>query len=219
MSSLPLVADIEKIADSLTGKDRQRLRGLANSLMKAQSCIADLRLVQQSCEVLSNCKQNFDKLKDLDRAMIQHSLLSNAIVFYARAAAGEAKRGGRGSHTVADQLPPDLQEAHKTVIGLRNRVVAHVHSNDQLRGEAWNQSHAFIVSEGVGIRVGAAASPIKIRDTVREDLEKLAPAAEAIIQTRYRSYLAKVEEMLQSMTRSAVARSLVDPVELFGRRI
>ena len=200
MKTTGRVADLSMLADSIDVlSDKAGLAFAVRNASQAQSCISDLTLAQHSLEALAQLSDADWPASPTHRLATEHSLLSNAIILYARATAIGARKGERGRIDIRHSLTPEQQIDHDRVVNIRNLAVAHVRPNTVIDGDHWHRDVVFAVEAINGAWLSAAMTRrVQVHGELAACLRKLIPAAEKLLILTYEKRLNHVTERLQA---------------------
>jgi hypothetical protein len=215
---LPRLADLTRVVRSLPKHAAKRKAvDIVRRMEITQSCIADLSLAEQNLQTLG-LVHSVTELDGLHKTTIEHALLANACVLYARATATAGKMGSRGSVSIRDRLSDDEKTDHSHLVTLRNKALAHVHSNETLDESVWHQSRAFAVEEGPAWLPAAAVRRIQSEPKTFERLKRMIPKAIEIQREIYDRQIGNLINVLHEIgvPASAFEENLLDPTILFG---
>jgi hypothetical protein len=218
MSDLPRVADLKQVVRSLPKHAaKQKAVDIVRRMEVTQSCIADLSLAEQNLQTLG-LVQSIEALDGLHKTTLEHALLANACVLYARATATAGKLGSRGSVSIKERLSDTEKVEHGHLVTLRNKALAHVHSNEAVDESVWHQSRAFAVEEGLAWLPAAAVRRIQSEPKTHERLQRLIPRAIEIQREIYDRQIGKLIDTLHEIgvPNSAFEDNLMNPTILFG---
>jgi hypothetical protein len=193
---IAVLADVaDRIEDAVV---RTKLGRLAKQIESSHSCLSDLRYATQILEFLERAWLA-KGLEEHHKLLIHHSLTSNAVILYARSTSGGGRGDGRGSVDITAKLDTAGRENHAHIIEFRNKIIAHVHVGHELQGYAWNASHAIVVGDPNGWRIGAFSSPVNFREPIVKALGINVPIALEIVLARYDRYLDVAVEILKEL--------------------
>jgi hypothetical protein len=113
-------------------------------------------------------------LDDADLTTIVGSLMTSAIVLYARAT--ETKPIGRRKWFGVEKLSPDLQAVHHELMHLRNKEVAHFGKGEIIDG-------APLLAEALVLRPHSASHPIGYLTSRAQNRAELVRRAENLVTT------------------------------------
>jgi hypothetical protein len=219
MADPPDVALLEDVAARLPDKQQAViLKDLTRRIVINHSCLTDLGYCTQLLELLEKgfTANGIDERESL---LIQHSMLCNATILYARATNGGSMFGGRGSIDVTPKLSEDERESHESIIEFRNTAVAHVHIAHDIEGYAWNPSHAVVVDEGDGFRFGAVSRPLSMQEFIWKHLKKAVPVSLEIVRANFHKYLDHAAELVTKLDdHEPFNASLQDSAKLLGSK-
>ncbi len=216
--ALPRVADLKQVVQSLPKSPvRKKAADIVRRMEITQSCIADLSLAEQNLQTLS-LVHSAAGLDGLHKTTLENALLANACVLYARSTATAGKMGSRGSVSIRDRLSEEEKADHGHLVTLRNRALAHVHSNEAVDESVWHQSRAFVVEEGEAWLPAAAVRRIQSEPKTFDRLQRMVPKAIEIQREIYNRQIGKLIDVLHEIgvPNSAFEDNLLDPTLLFG---
>jgi hypothetical protein len=217
---LPRVADLMALVLSLKDENAIKKR-LVNTILRArgaQSCVADLTLAQNTCEVIDQLSTIRSDLSPFSQLVIEYALLVNAIILYARATHSGGKGGERGAISIRAQLDAERQTDHDEIVEIRNRALAHVHANEAVGDNLWHTETVFAVEEFPGWRPAVVTRRVQISPDTVEKVRMLIPYAEKLIVATYHKLLGEVWDLLaqDSDLLALLERHQLDPVQMFG---
>lgn len=213
-------ANLSALAISVASrKGGARLANTIKNASRAQSCVSDLSLAQNSLEALSQLQNANWNAKPVHRMAVEHSLLANAIILYARATAVGAKRGERGHTSVRDRMDTAHQADHDEIIEVRHLAVAHVRPNQKLSGDLWHRDLVFAVElEDGGWLPAAVTRRVQVHGRMEQRLRRLLPIAESLIKETYHKRLNEIVQQLEQMpdAQELLTDHPLDKIEMFG---
>lgn len=195
------------------------LRRMLRRTLLAQSCTADLQQASDCVASLDALPQLFGRAVTAHRITIEASLLTTAVLLYARATGGSDSRGERGSIKIASKLTPEQGIDHQAIISLRHRAFAHVYTNEPVGDEpSWHSDLIFAVATERGWKPGAAANRVQLNPKVVERLRRQIPVARALLYFKFQERMDQLTDLLNSMPIDVKvwAESFFNPVEVFG---
>lgn len=216
---LPKFADLRAIADDLSGDPR--FGKISKSIRKAalaQACASDLAQSMSCCDALAALHKSPRKQGSDERASIENSLLVNAVWLYSRATATVGKAGERGSINITAKLTPERLADHETLVELRNRSFAHVHTNEQIADVTWHRDLLFVVQTGNGWKPASVTQRISFHKPTLDRLRRQVPVAWSIMVEKFRW---QMDEMCRLMNETPIGIAIMeknafDPVTFFG---
>jgi hypothetical protein len=143
-----------------------RLKPLAGKIRRAQelaSMHADLMMARECLDALDA----LSGADDMTRSITEASLVSNAIVLYARATKTKSKE--RRDYDLRAKFSPEQRIVHRELCDLRDMGIAHFGSGGSYAGE-WKAELVVLDASDPPGRVGVA----NIRKTLDKDLVKRA---------------------------------------------
>jgi hypothetical protein len=217
----PVTIDLLSLAETLERRGgKRKLAGALRSAWRAQSCVADLRQAETLCETLHQLTAGPPTFGPPPLLSIQSSLLSTAILLYARATSTGGSRSERGSVQLdGSKLTPEQREDHKTLIGLRNSALGHVQTGTRLAGDLWHRDYLFakrVKQDTWGVASGSTS--IGLHFEAMAILRRQLPVALAILVARTRKRIDDATQALQEShpSEATMLRHQVDPVTWFG---
>ncbi len=171
-----------------------RLKPLAGKIKRAQelaSMHADLMMARECLDALDASPATDDMAKSITEA----SLLSNAVVLYARAT--KTKSDERRDYDLRAKFSPEEKIVHRELCDLRDKAIAHFGSGGSYAGE-WKVELVVLDVTDEGARVGVATR----RKTLDKKLVKRAraqiEAARALLDNLARE---KIDEVTGELNR------------------
>lgn len=214
------VADLSALAAQLEadGGDKKLANAIKNA-SRAQSCIADLTLAQQTMEALAQLSASGWIASPIHRLAAEHALLANTLMLYARATSVGAKLGERGHTSIRDRLNDADRRDHDQLIEIRSTAVAHVAPDHIIDGDLWHREAAFAVEMIDGRWVPAAMTRrVQTHGSCAQILRRLMPKAEQLLRDTYHKRLNYVTQALQALPQvgEKLASYPLDANDLFG---
>ena len=221
VSNLPDTIDLLALAEALERRGgKRKLAGALRTAWRAQSCVADLRQAEGICETLNELTAGSSTCGGPSLLNIQSSLLSTAILLYARATSTGGSQGERGPVQLQpSKLTPSQREDHKTLVAIRNVALGHVQTNTSLAGDSWHRDYLFAKRVQPGTwGIASGSTSIGLHFEALAILRRQLPVALEIIVARSRE---RIDEAMQALveTRPSEETMLhhqVDPVVWFG---
>lgn len=210
------------LADHLTAVGgKQRVVGALTNAWRAQSCVADLSQAGAICHQIGNLPTSvLDLLSFPELANVQTSLMTSAVILYARATHTSGSKSERGSIQLdLKKMNAQQQEDHQALIRIRNGAIAHVETNERIAGDHWHANYLF--AKRVRERVWAYASgstSIGINYDAVRILQRQIPVASSLLLAICRKRLDDVERVLReaAISEAMILQYEVDPLEWFG---
>lgn len=220
MGPLPEVVDLASLISKLAGHPQHvKLAKMALASQRAQSCVADLSLAHNSLEALAQVDQ-LDRLvvTPWHLSTIQHALIANAAVLYVRATSTHSGGGERGSINITDRLSPDDLADHELLVALRNRVIAHVHSDEAIADNVWHAERMIMREEGAQWLPGCFTRRIQADAATVARLRRMVPIARHLVRATFLKRIDKLTQALNDFGLEAdtFADHLFDAVGFFG---
>lgn len=134
----------------------RRLKPLAGKIRRAQelaSLHADLMMASECIDALDASLAATPGEDDMTRSITEASLLSNAVVLYARATKTKSKE--RNDCDLRGKFSPEQKIVHRELCDLRDKAIAHFGSGGSYVGE-WQVELVVLDITGEGGRVGVA---------------------------------------------------------------
>ncbi|HEY0013237.1 MAG TPA: hypothetical protein VGB79_10360 [Allosphingosinicella sp.] len=219
--NLPVTIDLLALAKALERRGgKRKVVGALRSAWRAQSCVADLRQAEGICETLDQLTAGSSTFGAPSLVNIQSSLLSTAILLYARATSTGGSQGERGSVQLeASKLTPGQREDHKTLVAIRNRALGHVQTDTSIAGDFWHKDFLFAKRVQPGTwGIASGSTSIGLHFEAMTILRRQLPVALVILTARSRE---RINEAMQSVeethpSEATMLRHQVDPVAWFG---
>lgn len=150
----------------------RRLKPLAGKIRRLQeiaSMHADLMMARECLDALDASLDGPFEDTDMHTSIIEASLLSNAVVLYARAT--KTTSDERRPHDLRAKFSPEEKIVHRELCDLRDKAIAHFGSGGSYSGE-WKVELVILDITDEGGRVGVATR----RKTVDKKLVRRARA-------------------------------------------
>ena len=216
-NNVPAVADHGSLIDSLQGHPRYaELRGCADGARRAQSCAADLSSAQACCDALGQV-DGLDPLCITPVSMftIRHSLVSNAVVLYARATSTHSDGGERGCISIDNRLSESELIDHRILIDVRNRVIAHVHTDESVGDSVWHQERLIVKADGLP---GCATRRIQVDAATITRLRRMVPIANRLVRQTFHKRINRLTEAINEIhiPEALLRPHPFDAVKFFG---
>lgn len=217
--NLPAFADLIALADALeSDPNKTRIVDVIRRAGRAQSCRSDLELAKHCCEAIAQFMSPSLVVTPVHLRTTRHALLMNAVLLYARATSTGKKRGERGSVTIEDRLPEELRDTHRHIVAIRDRVYAHVYSNEPIGDRVWHREVVYALCLGESWLPAAVTRRIQEDATALTDLRKLLPAADKLVRE---SFIRRINELAELLNQIPDLLPLLedhrfDAVEFFG---
>jgi len=218
---LPEVCDLQALIDSLDGDPgHAKLADLARRSRRAQSCHSDLALAATCCESYAQFTNVASSvMPQMHLNAVSHAILASAIILYARATSTSSKGGERGGISIEDRLETlqDLED-HKRIIDLRNRAIAHVHSEEALGTEIWHREKLILKSVGDGTWLpGCVTRRIQANPMAINLVRRMIPIAGRLVRATFLQRLRELAEALEALpeTEGMIKAHLFDPISFF----
>jgi hypothetical protein len=217
---LPRAADLWNILHDLHGHtDQRKLIKLAVQAQRAQSCVADLKLAETTCETLAQIEHcDLSAMTPLHRLALQHALVANAVVLYARATSTHSSGGERGSVSIDDRLQAGDLADHKMLVTLRNKVIAHVHAEEAIADNVWHRERMILRESGLAWRPGCVTRRMQIDQVTIAKLRKMIPIAYKLVRETYLKRLNSLTSLvnIDPPDLGLIEKHLFDAVAFFG---
>ncbi len=195
------VYDLTALSERLFAE--RRLRPLAGKIQRAQdlsSLHADLVMATECLDALDALLAAPPQDDNLIKSITEASLLSNAVVLYARAT--KTTSDERRGYDPRDKFNPEQKIVHQELCDLRDKAIAHFGSGGSYTGE-WKVERVVLdASVGEDVRVGVATR----RKTVDKKL-----AARARSQIEFACELFRqlsrrqIDELTEELNKQAAA--------------
>ena len=220
MRQLPNTADLASLIASLDDHpDFQKLKHLAISAQRAQSCVADLSLAETSMEALAQASQvDAMRVTPFHLITIQHALVANAVVLYARATSTHSDGGERGSVSIGDRLAADQFVDHSILLDLRNKVIAHVHSEEAIDQNVWHRERMILREVEGAWLPGCVTRRMQVDEGIVGRLRRMIPVARDLVRETFYKRIYNVAAMLNEIgvEYDEFAKHPFDSVAFFG---
>lgn len=216
---LPRFVDLERLAKELSGD--ARYRRIATVIRKAslvQSCIADIAQAQSSLEALTQLIASPRKRGTIVRSATENALLFQTVVLYARATATSGQSGERGSISIREKLDDGQRADHSVLVDLRNRVVAHVYSDEAVAGDVWHKQALYLVETNQGWKTASAVLRMQVSQATLDRLARLLPVAHALLVARFYEHTNKITDLMNQhgVSIATFDLCLFDAVAFYG---
>lgn len=176
-----------------------RLKPLAGKIQRAQnlaSLHADTVMARECLDALDALLAVTPADNDLSKSITEASLLSNAVMLYARAT--KTKSDERKDFDLRDRFSPEQKIAHQELCDLRDKAIAHFGSGGSYAGEWQVELVVLDVTDG-GARVGVATR----RKTLDKGLMRRARAqievASALLRDLSREHIDEATDELNKL--------------------
>ena len=227
MSELPRTVNLSKLQSELV--KTARLPDLSDKIrraLNAQSCLGDMRQAHDCLSALVKLVGSIRGWKSPERDTTEAALLSSAISLYARATVTQLARRPsgqapeRGPVQIRNELSPELQADHDSVIAIRGQALAHVYFDRELDGVEWHQGAALLIEADDGWLPGAASRRVRLHSPTIEQLSRLLPVGVEILTERVHLRFVELQQALERnkgpALNEAIGRSWLEPIEFFG---
>lgn len=218
--TFPTFTDLAALADDLTLRGASpKLRSAITMAWRAQSCLGDLRQCQDCVTLL---RQSIDESRDTDTAdvlVIERSLMSTAVMLYARATSTSGQHGERGSIQLEQsKMQPDEWADHCKILAVRNQAMAHVYADRDAGDHVWHRDVIFAVERPHGgWSVASASNQTSYHAPTLRRLERMVPVATLAIKAKFDKRISTVTSMLSGKVKVALLRKhAFSPETVFG---
>ena len=215
----PRFTDLRAMADDLSSDPRySRLVPTIRSMLHAQSCVSDLGQSKDALEALEVLAASPRKKGTIGRGATESALLTTAVLLYARATSTSGKQGERGSIRIEAHLTPDQLADHEVLLGIRNRALAHVYTEEPIDQQIWHSERAFAVELGEGWIPACGGERVQLNFTVMARLRRQLPVARSILHDRYQEHVGKMVKLMadEPVPLETFVAHCFDPVPVFG---
>ncbi|MBN9452945.1 MAG: hypothetical protein J0I42_13435 [Bosea sp.] len=164
-----------------------KAEGFIKAVRKFQSAVSvstDLAEVRRSVEELQAMRDDVG-----DRSHLARALLTHAVVVYCRAS--HAKAIERYDVGVIGAYSPEQREAHKLIVNLRNKVIAHFGP-----GENWNDERVLYLEQEHGDGITAVHYRTNSDSQVSDSLESLLDIAIPYVKSKESERAAEIDAEL-----------------------
>jgi hypothetical protein len=173
-------------------------------------------MAQTCCEALGQLNK-LDPLRitNIVLTTIQHSLVANAVVLYARATSTHSDNGERGSISIDSRLTETDLIDHRILIDLRNRVIAHVHADEAVGDSVWHQERMILRADGLA---GCATRRVQVDPGTVARLRRLIPLASNLVRDTFHKRIGRLTTALNEIgiSISLLEQCPFDAIEFFG---
>jgi len=220
--TLPLTIDLMKLGLSVEARGgSKKLARALRTAWRAQSCFADLRQAQGTCEALNSVAVSGASLEPNILQHVQSGLLGTAILLYARATSSSSAKANERSATQLDlgKLTPSQVTDHQTLLRIRNGAIGHVESRADIAGDYWHRDFLFAKRADVtNWEVASASTSIGFHRDIFFVLKRQLPIAAAQLQEKSQERIQGAMDAIREMglTDADLLRHQVDPVQWFG---
>ena len=219
--NLPVTIDLLALAEALERRGgKRKLAGALWNAWRAQSCVADLRQAEGIIDTLDQLTAGLASVGPPSLMNIQSSLLSSAILLYARATSTGGSKGERGSVQLeSSKLTSRQREDHKTLVHIRNGALGHVQTDTSIAGDFWHKDYLFAKRVQPGSwGIASGSTSIGLHFEAMAILRRQLPVALEIIAATSRE---RIDEAMQALdethpSEATMLRHQVDPVTWFG---
>lgn len=219
--ALPATVDLMRLGNALESKGVSRkLARALRTAWRAQSCFADLGQAQGACDTLDTLTPAV--IGDPGVLLhVQSSLLSTAILLYARATTtSSAKANERGSIQLdLAKLTAEQVEDHNTLVRVRNGALGHVENGAPIAGDYWHRD--FLFAKRVGAtnwEVASASTSIGFHLETFTVLKRQLPVSAGQLQSKCQERIAGAMDVIRELNLRDIdlLRYQVDPIQWFG---
>lgn len=217
--TLPVFVDIQSLGEALEKEvGKTKLTKAIRLALLYQSCHADLRIAADGLRALLQLIPSPRKIGTPERMATETALLMQSVILFVRATTGKGGMGQRGSINIVSKLDSGLQSAHKLILNVRNRALAHVYHGEKFGERIWSEQAILLMEKGDSFHPMATTRTAQVDQEVINSLGRLLPAATEIVSNGSRDYLNKVVESLnqQRIELSDMDAHKVDPTLFFG---
>lgn len=220
-TALPTFIDLLALANSLKRNGRHgTLKKMLIQAWRAQSCLGDLTQARYCCDKLLGLRPEATGPRNPADHAIEKSLLTTAVLLYARATHTSGKGEERGSITLQrGQLTPKQWTDHQELIELRNQVVAHVNPEHSTDERVWHKRLLFAVRHSSGRwRMASASNETSFHLGTFRRLQSMLPVAHDIVLTQFNRRISAANAQINQLELSDTffSEMVFDPVEEFG---
>jgi hypothetical protein len=210
------IIDVSRLNDDLRRSgEHRKLHKIFERVALAQSCLAELQQAAQCIEELRSLANSGANITP-SLSIIQHSLLTSALILYVRAAHASAEEGSRGSINVRKLLPAELRPVHVKAVDVRNKAVAHVYYGKSLND--WHQQYAFlkpVAGTAGGWQLATATRYHVFNRELTDQLALLIPEAITVVGNEYdKAWKASAAEF--NLAKINLLDYLISPQDFFG---
>lgn len=226
-SKLPRVIDLTALQAALQrAGEMPEIADKVRRALVAQSCLADVREASGCVSALKKVLGSARGYRSQERGSTEASLLSQAIFLCVRATltrlarrpAGEAPE--RGPIDIRSKLPQELALDLDALNAIRGQALAHVYFDRPLFGVDWHQGAILAVEKADGWLVGAATRRVQLDHVALARLERLLPAAEALLTDHTHECFRRVTDAINKASGDRLdvltGQSMLDPIAFFG---
>lgn len=219
--NFPAFTNLSAIADSLKRNGKHKhLKWTLLRAWRAESCLADLVQAKDCCHALRKRRSDEEGPQKAHEHIEEKSLLTTALLLYARATHTSGKGVERGSISLErGRLSKSEWKDHQELIGLRNQAVAHVNPEHQTSGRTWHKVVLFAVRQSNGLwKPAASSNETSFHKETLERLERMLPIAEEIVLEKFNKRLTDVQAQINEagVSEELLFANQFDPVEAFG---
>jgi hypothetical protein len=173
-----ILIDLEAFAESDQVKQKiPRLRDIIRKASNTQSCYVDLHEAQELIELLKRRPTVNEKVQIKERDLISSSLMTSAVILYARATSTSGSKGERGSIDIRSELDSERLFDHNLIVSVRNKAIAHVYTKQDLQNVEWHRQRIFLVQNDIGIRPAVSAKRVHMDAAVALAVDRQIPIA------------------------------------------
>ncbi|HKY80595.1 MAG TPA: hypothetical protein VJM09_03900 [Sphingobium sp.] len=219
--TFPPFTDLEALASTLKKNGRHStLKKVLMQAWRTESCLGDLRQSQDCCNII---RKNLERPKaeyTLEHHTIERSLLTTAILLYARATDTGGKGEERGAIQLQQgQLTKDQWQDHQALISIRNQSLAHVNPTHVVDERFWHRIILFAIRTASGIwRPACATNETGFHLETFQRLERMLPIASEIILPKFQKRMKAVSDQLNesNLDERTFFENQFNPVKVFG---
>jgi hypothetical protein len=158
-----ILVDLEAFADSeFIRKKIPKLKPIVRKAANTQSCYADLHQASDFFEALRNLAVVNSDFQSQGYNAVASSLLTSAVIFYARATSTSGSKGERGSIDIRSELSDKERADHNLIVAVRNKAIAHVYPDHAFEEIKWHRQKIFLATRGNGLRPASASNMISL---------------------------------------------------------
>ena len=218
-TNFPTFTNLAAVADELASRGNVKLRAIVTQAWRAQSCLGDLRQASDCADVLHDMLKRPTEQDTPVLLTVERSLLTNAIMLYARATSTNGDKGERGSIQLSEKkLTPEEWEDHNAILDVRNQAMAHVYGSRKLSDHDWHRSIFFAVDAGGGRwKPASASNQTSFHADTFARLERMLPVALREVKTKFHERMEAVAKVVNADVKgAALLKHVFDPVAVFG---
>ncbi len=213
-----ILVDLEAFAGSeFIRKKIPRLKAIVRKASNTQSCYADLHQAGDFFEALRKQPVVNSDFQSQGYDAVASSLLTSAVIFYARATSTSGSKGERGSIDIRSELDGKEREDHSLIVAVRNKAIAHVYPDHDFEEIRWHRQKIFLATRGGGLRPASASNMISLNAHIARALDRQLPVAQKIVHEKFQNFMDKISDELRTsaLPYDAYQPFIVDPKEYF----